>query len=241
MQWRPRGSVPGQGGAPAGPRGRACWLKGNSRRQPSESPARPGPGPSAGPPAGQVGSARARPLPHRGRPRLRAVNLVPSPAGRRHRPPPKRPRAGRGWGGGGGEVGPGKRWTLVSVPFQLGTARDPSAPLPSPRSWGSRALWCGKVTTPPPNSGEDRRGWTRASGAYPLVFRPGAGEGVQDRVTAARMTPLPLRRWEPGPAQPSQGSECSPRPGADEVVGLVGIAHSEPREDRGRDSGSGLC
>lgn len=67
------------------------------------------------------------------------------------------------------------------------------------------------------------------------------GEGVQDRVTAARMTPLPLGRWEPGaPRNPPRGLGAHQVAEADGVGGRVGIPHSEPREIWGRDSGSGL-
>lgn len=148
VQPRPRGSTPGQGGARARPRvSRVCSAKEpRAAKVPSRAPGGLGP------------AARARPLPHRGRPRLRAVNLVPSPAGRRHRPLPGGPRA---WGEGGR-----KCRTPVPAPFQLGTPLSLSPTL-NPRSWGSRELWCGKVMTPPPNSGGDRRRWTRASSTTP--------------------------------------------------------------------------
>ena len=96
------------------------------------------------------------------------------------------------------------------------------------------------MTTPPPNSGEDGREYTRASSAHPLVSLP--GEGVQEGVTATRMTPLPLGRREPGPRRsPLPGLSAHQDAGADGVGDPVGIAHSEPREVRGRDSGSELC
>ena len=130
MWLRPGGSASEQGGAPVGPWGRACLLSESGRRPPGESPTRRGPWPSKGPRADQVRSARAQPLPHRGRPRLRAVNLVPSPAGRRHRPLPEQPRAlagVRGWGVGLGSAGLQSR--LHSSPRSPGT---PPFPLLSP-------------------------------------------------------------------------------------------------------------
>lgn len=65
---------------------------------------------------------------------------------------------------------------------------------------------------------------------------------MQEGVTAARMTPLPLGRREPGPRRsPLPGLSAHQDAGADGVGEPVGIAHSEPWEVRGRDSGSELC
>lgn len=63
VQRRPRGSAPGQGGAQARPQGRRVCSANAAGGDGERAPRGRGPGPSAGPRAGQVGSSGARPLP----------------------------------------------------------------------------------------------------------------------------------------------------------------------------------
>lgn len=118
---------------------------------------RRGPRPSVGPQEDQVGSARARPLPHSGRPRLRAVNLVPSPAGRRHRPLLERPRA---WGMGGGQE-------VLDSSLSSISAGDPSVHIrnPLPTVLGQLGIVVRESDDPTPPTLEDRTRRTLASSA----------------------------------------------------------------------------
>lgn len=128
---QPRGRARQQGGAPTGPRGRTRVLRESRRGTLASAPRRQVPA-----------QRRAQPLPHRGRPRLQAPNLVPSPDGR----VTARRLSDLGFGG--------PCEVLDSSP---GLVPDPdlSSAL-SPRCQGSR-----KVTTPPPNSGGDARSDSR--------------------------------------------------------------------------------
>lgn len=122
VQRRPRGSAPGREGLRPGLGvGLVCSATAAEGGR-TRAPRRRGPGPSAGPRVGQVRSARARPLPHRGRPPPPGGELGP-----KSRRTPSPPAASGLWGG------PGKCWTPVTAPFQLGTPPSYSPPV-SPRS-----------------------------------------------------------------------------------------------------------
>lgn len=175
------GLRPGLGVRPKG----SANAAGGSR---ARAPRRRGPGPRAGPRAGLSGPAGSAPPPPR---------PPPPPGGElgpksRRTPSPPAARATSDLGGGGA----GKGWTPVPAPFQLGTPPSSSPPL-SPWPWGGCAPSCGKVTTPPPNSGGGRTRVTRASSATLQSLR--AGGGGAGRGDSCAMTPLPLGRQQPGP------------------------------------------
>lgn len=157
------------------------------------APSHRGPRPIAGPRAGQLGPSGSAPPPPR----------PPPPPGDELGPKSRRTSVtARGQIDLGLEGGAGKCWTPVPAPFQLGTPRSSSPPL-SPRPWGGCAPSCGKVTTPPPNSGGRPTRVTRASSATPQSLRTGGGGAGQGDSCA--MTPLPLARQEPGPRAAPMG------------------------------------
>lgn len=168
-------------------------------------PSRRGPRLSVGPQEGQVGSARARPLPHSGRPRLRAVNLVPSPAGRRHRPLLERPRAWR--------VGGRKCWTPVPAPFQPETPPCISVTL-SPRFWGSWASWCEKSDDPTPQLWRIGLSGLLLPAPNPQsLFSRGRGAGRGD--SCADDAPPPRAPRTRAPRSPHAGLGADPHTRAD--------------------------
>lgn len=230
VQSRPRGSTLGQGEAPAGPRGQKGLLSKSGRRRLDPAPPRSQAERPAAGGLGRVGQGSAPPPP---RPPPPPGGELGPKSRRTPSPPAARTTSGLG-GGGAGSAGLQSRLHSSSGPF-----RPPPQPL-NPRSWGSRALWCGKVMTPPPNSGGNRRGRTRASSATPQSLCPGGGGAGRGDSCANDAPPPPVpRAW--APRSPHAGLCADPDARADGLGGTVGIANSEPQEIRGPDSGSGLC
>lgn len=211
MQRRPRGSAPGQGGALAGPRGRARRLSKRGRRQPSRSAAPP-----------------------RSRAQRRAAGGPVGPAG--SAPPPPRPPPPPG-----GELGPksrrtpsppaatatsalGSRWEVLDSSSGSIPARDPSVPLPTPLPAVLGRLRAVVRESDDPTS-QLRRGRTlvtRASSATPQsLYTGGGGAGRGD--SCADDAPPPRAPGARAPHRPHGGLSADRDAGADGLGSLVGI------------------